>query len=80
MTSPLAETILRLVGGPSNVVSLTHCMSRLRFTLVDEHAADRVGLAGLDDVALVVARAGQLHVGMRRALMPTYDDIAELLR
>ena len=29
----LARQILELVGGPSNVISVNHCQTRLRFVL-----------------------------------------------
>ena len=32
----IAKKILQRVGGKENVISLVHCMTRLRFTLKDE--------------------------------------------
>lgn len=32
----IAEQVLAAVGGKANVSSVTHCMTRLRFVLVDE--------------------------------------------
>lgn len=36
----LAKTIIDNVGGKSNVVSLAHCVTRLRFKLKDEGKAN----------------------------------------
>ena len=36
----LAEEIIKGVGGKNNVVSVTHCATRLRFELADEALAD----------------------------------------
>lgn len=36
----LGKTILQLVGGSSNVNSVAHCATRLRFRLKDEAKAD----------------------------------------
>lgn len=36
----VAKKILERVGGKENVVSLIHCMTRLRFTLKDESVVD----------------------------------------
>lgn len=35
----LAKSIIELVGGEENVVSLAHCMTRLRFKLKDHSKA-----------------------------------------
>ena len=39
----LATDILKLVGGEKNVISVTNCMTRLRFTLQDTGKADVEG-------------------------------------
>ena len=36
----IAKKILQRVGGKENVISLVHCMTRLRFTLKDESIVD----------------------------------------
>lgn len=36
----LSNEIIEAVGGKQNIVSLQHCMTRLRFTLKDESQAD----------------------------------------
>ena len=41
----LAPQILDNVGGEGNVASMTHCATRLRFTLKDEALADKIGRA-----------------------------------
>lgn len=58
----LAETVLQLAGGEKNVITYSHCSTRLRFDLLDENAADKVGLGKLDGVLSVVEVAGQLQV------------------
>ena len=35
-----AGKLLELVGGKENVAALTHCVTRMRFTLVDPSIAD----------------------------------------
>jgi len=44
----LARQILELVGGPSNVISVNHCQTRLRFVLRNEALADTEALQQLD--------------------------------
>jgi len=40
-TRDRAEEIIRAVGGPANVLSLTHCATRLRFELRDASVVDK---------------------------------------
>lgn len=50
----LAAAILPLVGGPANVTSVAHCMTRLRLTLTDPSRADEPALRALPGVLGVV--------------------------
>ena len=36
----LSKNIIEAVGGSNNIVTLQHCMTRLRFTLKDESKAN----------------------------------------
>lgn len=42
--------------------SLTHCATRLRFTLVDKSKADQAGLEQLEGVLGVTDKGGQFQV------------------
>ena len=37
----IAENVLKAVGGKENVQQVTHCMTRLRFTLKDDTIPDK---------------------------------------
>ncbi|PBC62853.1 PTS sugar transporter subunit IIC [Streptomyces sp. Tue6028] len=50
-----AEAILPLVGGPANVVSVAHCMTRLRLGLRDRSLVQEAALRALPAVLGVVA-------------------------
>ncbi|MER8057052.1 MULTISPECIES: PTS transporter subunit EIIC [unclassified Streptomyces] len=50
-----ATAVLTHLGGPANVTSVTHCMTRLRLTLRDQDAADGTGLRAVPGVLGVVA-------------------------
>ncbi|MBC7270518.1 MAG: PTS glucose transporter subunit IIA [Streptomyces sp.] len=54
----LAEAILRGVGGPENIESLTHCATRLRFQLHDGSKVDQAALDALDGVMGTVPQSG----------------------
>ncbi|MFB8176247.1 PTS transporter subunit EIIC [Streptomyces sp. NPDC055966] len=45
-----ATAVLNLVGGPANVTSVTHCMTRLRLALADPTALDEAGLRAVPEV------------------------------
>ncbi|KHN50359.1 beta-glucoside-specific PTS transporter subunit IIABC [Pectobacterium fontis] len=58
----LAENILGLVGGETNVSTLVHCATRLRFKIIDHSKVDVAALEALDGVITVVNGSGQLQV------------------
>ncbi|OXY95817.1 PTS transporter subunit EIIC [Streptomyces diastatochromogenes] len=53
-----AAAVLTRVGGPANVTSVAHCMTRLRLTVADPGAVDEEGLRGLPGVLGVVTDGG----------------------
>ena len=55
----LAKAIVKNVGGEKNVISLAHCITRLRFKLQDESKANTEILKNMDGVVTVVRSAGQ---------------------
>lgn len=56
---PLAKDILENVGTKSNVQSITHCVTRVRFVLKDESKANDAAIKNLDGVLDVVKQGGQ---------------------
>lgn len=46
----LAQEIVKKVGGKENIISLRHCVTRLRFQLKDVEKADTKGLEATDGV------------------------------
>lgn len=45
---PLAEQIVDLVGGKTNIHDVYHCQTRLRFHLIDDTQAQRDQIKDLD--------------------------------
>lgn len=58
----LARIIIQNIGGKGNVVSLTHCITRLRFRLKDESKANTDILKQTDGIVTVVKSGGQYQV------------------
>ncbi len=75
----LAQGILDLVGGSDNVEAVTHCASRLRFTLKDTQKADADKLEAMDGVLGVVEKGGQVQVVIGPAVESVYAPLASLL-
>lgn len=56
------ERLIKLLGGADNFVTLTHCITRLRFVLQDPALADAKGIETLPMVKGCFITAGQFQV------------------
>ncbi len=75
----LAEIILREVGGRDNIVSFTHCMTRLRFNLKNNNDADTDALKSTAGVMEVVAKGGQYQVVIGSEVQNVYRELNSLI-
>lgn len=57
-----AEQIVHALGGKENIVHLTNCMTRLRFTLKEEAKADREKIGSIDGVRGLAVSGGIFQV------------------
>lgn len=71
----LAQTIIDNVGGPENVIALTHCVTRLRFRLRDESLVNDNTLTKTKGVIHVLHVPGQVHVVVGQVVDVVYDAI-----
>ena len=71
----LAADIVKNVGGKENVISLAHCITRLRFKLKDEGKANTDVLKAMDGVVTVVQSGGQYQVVIGNQVGEVYDEI-----
>lgn len=76
----LARRIIEGVGGEGNVSSLTHCVTRLRFTLKDESRANAKALEALDGIMSVQRSAGQFQVVVGTKVNAVYREIMDATR
>ncbi len=74
----LAKDIVANVGGKENVVSLTHCVTRLRFQLKDESIANTDILKNMDGVVTVMQTAGQYQVVIGNHVPDVFKDVCEV--
>lgn len=79
MTSKeIAARILELVGKESNIISCTHCVTRLRFSLKDDGKADRKKIESLEGVLGVQIQGGQFQVIVGNKVNKIYAELAEM--
>ncbi|WP_339315904.1 beta-glucoside-specific PTS transporter subunit IIABC [Paenibacillus sp. FSL R10-2734] len=71
----LAKTIIDNVGGKSNVVSLAHCVTRLRFKLKDEGKANTEILKKTDGVLAVIQSGGQYQVVIGNHVPDVFKEV-----
>jgi beta-glucoside PTS system EIICBA component len=74
----LAKEILKNVGGESNIISLVHCVTRLRLQLVDNSKANKENIKNLDGVLSVVESGGQFQVVIGNKVGEIYKEIMKL--
>lgn len=70
-----AKTLVELVGGADNVKTVSHCMTRLRFTLADPSKADKEALKKVRGVLGVVEAGGQTQIVLGENLINTYSEV-----
>lgn len=74
----LAQSILNAVGGAKNVVSLTHCMTRLRFVLKDETIPNQDAIKKMEGVLGVIVSGGQFQIVVGQIVPKIYQEICKL--
>ncbi len=71
----LAKDIIQNVGGNENVISVVHCVTRLRFKLKDEGKANTDVLKNMDGVVTVMKSGGQYQVVIGNHVPDVYKDV-----
>lgn len=74
----LARIIIQNVGGKSNIISVAHCITRLRFKLKDESKANKEVLESTDGVIKVMQAGDQYQVVIGNQVNDVYDAVLEV--
>jgi len=74
----IASDVLAAVGGADNVVSVTHCMTRLRFNLKDQSVPDIDAIKELSGVIGAQWSGGQFQVIVGQNVPKVYDEILKM--
>lgn len=69
-----ATKLLEYVGGKENISAVTHCVTRMRFVLVDPSKADVRKIEALPSTKGTFTQAGQFQVIIGNEVAAYYDD------
>lgn len=75
----IAYLIVEHVGGEDNINDLTHCATRLRFSLGDEELTNEEKLQEMDSVVSVVKNSGQYQVVIGSDVSYVYKAIRDII-
>lgn len=72
-----AKQLLRLVGGKENIAAVSHCMTRMRFALVDPGKADVKAIEAMKVVKGSFTQSGQFQVIIGNTVADFYNDFVK---
>lgn len=70
-----AEEIIEKAGGADNINTVSHCMTRLRFTVKKLDKADMNAIKDIKGVMGCIYAGEQLQVIMGQNLLPVFDEV-----
>ncbi|MET3075902.1 PTS transporter subunit EIIC [Pantoea leporis] len=74
-----AKEIVRLIGSDNNVISVTHCATRLRFVLKDYSLVEVESLKRVKGVITAMQASGQMQVVIGNHVGDAYREVQNLL-
>lgn len=75
----LATDIIQAVGGKDNIENVIHCMTRLRFTLLDQSIADDERIKDMQGVITVAKNSQQYQIIIGNHVAEVYEEIVNQL-
>ena len=72
----MARDIVTAVGGPENIKTVAHCMTRIRFVLKDNKKANQTDLKAIQGV-LGVVDGTEFMVILGQHLLPVYESVVK---
>lgn len=76
----LAEDILNNIGGQENIISVEHCVTRLRFKLKDESKTNTEYLKNNEEIVTVVQSGGQYQVVIGNHVPDVYKALVSIAK
>jgi PTS system beta-glucosides-specific IIC component len=74
----IAADVLNAVGGKENVTKVIHCMTRLRFNLVDDSIPNDDEVKGIKGVLGVMRQGGMYQVIIGTTVPEVYEELCKL--
>ena len=74
----LSKQILKELGGVNNIISVTHCATRLRFDIKDNSKVNTATIENLDGVIALIKAGGQHQVVIGNEVPAVYSAIVAL--
>ena len=71
------KRLLELVGGKENIQAVSHCMTRMRFVLIDPKKADEKAIEDLPSVKGTFTQAGQYQVIIGNDVSVFYNEFTK---
>lgn len=73
-----ARELLDKVGGKENIQAVSHCVTRMRFVLVDPSKADVKGIEDIPSAKGTFTQSGQFQVIIGNDVQEFYNDFVEV--
>lgn len=73
-----AEELLHLIGGKENIAAVSHCITRMRFVLVNPKNADVEGIEAMKVSKGTFTQSGQFQVIIGNSVADFYNDFVKI--
>ena len=73
-----AKLLLEYIGGKDNIKAVTHCVTRMRFVLIDEKKADVKKIESLKSAKGTFTQAGQFQVIIGNKVSEFYNEFTKI--
>lgn len=73
-----ATELLAAIGGKENIAAVSHCITRMRYVLVDPKIADIARIEAIPSVKGTFTQAGQFQVIIGNEVADFFDDFTEV--
>ena len=73
-----AKLLLEYIGGKDNIKAVTHCVTRMRFVLIDEKKADVKKIESIKSAKGTFTQAGQFQVIIGNEVSEFYNEFTKI--